>query len=518
MWAATCRNAKYLSGIARRGIPAACGALLLAGGCRSLPSADPAHASAESAALERSDGAFAGALAHYSEGLLLDSEKDRAGAQAAFAAARRLDPDSRRPVDALVLKLLEQARPAEALDAFEAFCRVHPDDAVAHRDLAHLAELGGDFARASRHYAVAFRLRPDDVPLGYAWIRTLFAAGADREAVRAMADWRRAHPSADTRNLPVYWAMQFVRREHAPARALPCLDLAIDGATGLVQRTEFLFFYGDAAMAAGSTQAAASAFSKILELDPGHVRGALALGGVVYARDGAQALACQRRRMTTDRSRDAAGWLTLAGLCLAAQDRTNAVPALAHAGDALRARGLIPSVAFYLLQGATLDELERHDDAAIVFQEALQLHPHAHDIMNYLAYMWALEGENLEIAANLAQAAVALRPRSGAYLDTLGWVRFRQQRYEEALDLLLRARERMPGDPTVLDHVGDALAALKRDPEAGAYWSLSYANDPTQPAVAAKLRRLGIDPTRIPKAKAPAEASGEDDTEGDDEE
>lgn len=457
------------------------------------------------------DVAFAQALAHYADGLLSQAESGPASrVQADFDAAHRLDPDSRRPVDAAVLQWLEQKHPAKALDALEAFCAAHPDDFAAHRDLARLAESGQDPERAARHYAAAARLHPDDLTLSFGLVRNLFAAQHDREALRVMRRLARANPTTETRGLPLFWGLHFVRHDHAPARALPCISLAAASATGLTQRVECRSFYGETALAAGRTNDAVDAFQQALAEDPVHIRAALALGLVLYARDGAPALT--RHVQQTERTpQDVAAWLTLAGLRLAAQDRTNAVPALARIHDLLQAQQRTPSEMFYLLQGGTLDEIGRCDAAAAVFQEALQRYPRADNLMNYLAYMWAVANVHLKSAEDLAQQAVKQRPRNGAYLDTLGWVLFRQHRLGEALTLLLQALERMPDDPTVLDHVGDALASLNRTPEAMAYWSRSFAADASQTTVAEKLRTHGVDPARIPRIQPPADDGDEDD-------
>jgi tetratricopeptide (TPR) repeat protein len=445
------------------------------------------------------DANYARALAHYSTGLLLESEHGRTGdVQQAFEAAHRLDPDSRPPVEAQVMRLLREGRTREALDQLENYCQRHPDDAGVRCDLARLAESNDDFARAARYYAEAFRLLPDDLTLAFAHVRALFAGRQDASAIAAMRRLNREHACVDTRNLPTYWAIQFFHREHAAARALPCLDLACDVATGATQRVELRFFYGEAALAAGRTNDALRAFQQTLASRPMHIRAVMSLAQALYTRDGAAAIEAQARR-TARAPTDVPGLLTLAALHLAAKDRTRAVPILARAQDAILAQQMIPSADIALLHGATLDELGRHEEAAAVFQDALRRHPRADVIMNYLAYMWAVANVRLDEAARWAQLAVKQRPRSGAYLDTLGWVRYRQQRFEEALDLLLRARERLPDDPAILDHIGDVLAQLKRTPEAAAFWSRSYAIDPAQPAVAEKLRHAGVNPAAIPR-------------------
>jgi tetratricopeptide (TPR) repeat protein len=451
--------------------------------------------------LSRDDDDFSKALAHYAEGLVRETERDHAkistNAQTAFAEAHRFDPDSRPPVDALVMNLLSQQRTPEALDVLEKFCHDHPDDFSAQRDLARVSETEGDNKRAARHYAEAFRLEPDAPIFAYAQIRTLFEDKQDAEALRVMRDLQRKHPGTDSSHLPLFWAIQLSRHVEQPERAIPCIKLAEKLATNDTQRTEYHIFQGQLDMLAGRTNDAEEVFRDVLESNPLHIPAIMALSAILRQRDGANAVTLQTRRAGKDPT--ATQWLLLAAIHLAANDRTNAAPALVRAHDALLAQNTPPPETFDLLQGSTLDELGRRDAAAAVFQEALKRHPHADEIMNYLAYMWAEEKIHLDEAEKLSKQSLLRRPRNGAYLDTLGWVLFQQGRSEEALNFLLRARSQLPNDATVLGHVGDVLATLNRTPEAAAYWSRSYAIDPAQKDVEKKLRDCGVDPARIPR-------------------
>lgn len=457
------------------------------------------------------DQAYSQALAHYAEGLIRESEPGRLReAQAAFDAASRADPASRRPVDAAVLKRLQQNQPREALDLLEAFCDAHPEDLAACLDLARLAEVGADPSRASRFFARAYRICPTDRSLAFAQVRTLFADHRDAQALKVMRRLNRDDPSDDSRSLPIFWSVRFVRRELTPERALPCIDLAETVATGAAQRAELRFFYGETALAAGRTNEAERAFRNTLDREPLHLQAATALARTLLLRDGPRPRTRLQQRLARQSNPEPPDLLLLSALFLADGDRTNAAPVLARLHDSIQSRGHAPPEEIDLLRGANLDELGRHDDAAAVFQEALRRHPESDTIMNYLAYMWSVENVRLDDAAAWALKALARRPQNGAYLDTLGWIRFRQQRPTEALPLLLRARSRLPNDPTVLDHLGDVLANLQRSPEAVAFWSRSYALDPAQKPVADKLRSAGIDPAGIPRI-APSEGTPSDD-------
>ncbi len=110
--------------------------------------------------------------------------------------------------------------------------------------------------------------------------------------------------------------------------------------------------------------------------------------------------------------------------------------------------------------GEAYERTRRYDEAAEQFQAVLEIQPENSTAMNYLGYMWADNGENLEQALELVRRAVALEPDNGAYVDSLGWALFRLGEFEEARRHLERAIQLAPEDPTVLEHLGDVYVAL----------------------------------------------------------
>ena len=74
---------------------------------------------------------------------------------------------------------------------------------------------------------------------------------------------------------------------------------------------------------------------------------------------------------------------------------------------------------------------------------------------NYLGYMWADQGVQLDRARDLLEKAVGREPRNAAYLDSLGWAYFRLGRIEDAQRTLREAYRREPSDPTIEEHMGD---------------------------------------------------------------
>ncbi len=58
-------------------------------------------------------------------------------------------------------------------------------------------------------------------------------------------------------------------------------------------------------------------------------------------------------------------------------------------------------------------------------------------------------------AEALIKRALKLTPNKGYILDSLGWVYYRQGRYEEAIEFLNKAAALEPDDPAIMEHLGD---------------------------------------------------------------
>ncbi len=148
--------------------------------------------------------------------------------------------------------------------------------------------------------------------------------------------------------------------------------------------------------------------------------------------------------------------------------------------------------------GEAYERTRRYEEAAEQFQAVLEIQPENSTAMNYLGYMWADNGENLDQALELVQRAVALEPNNGAYVDSLGWALFRLGEYEEARRHLERANRLAPEDSTILEHLGDVHVALgntRRAREAYEH-ALAIAEEEGEENVEAVRRKLSELPRR----------------------
>jgi len=121
----------------------------------------------------------------------------------------------------------------------------------------------------------------------------------------------------------------------------------------------------------------------------------------------------------------------------------------------------------------TYEQLGSDDKAEERFLAALTVSPDDAFTLNYLGYWWADEGRNLDEAIKMIEKAVELRPESGYFVDSLGWVHYKLGNYPVAVELLEKATTLEPADPVIFDHLGDAYWRLNRYAEARHMWTFA---------------------------------------------
>lgn len=108
--------------------------------------------------------------------------------------------------------------------------------------------------------------------------------------------------------------------------------------------------------------------------------------------------------------------------------------------------------------GSANERAGDHSAAERVFLQILQKNPEHAATLNYLGYMWADKNVNLDRAAEMLTRAVKQEPRNGAFVDSLGWVYFRQGKLDLAEKYLSDAARLLPRDATVHEHLADVVA------------------------------------------------------------
>lgn len=99
------------------------------------------------------------------------------------------------------------------------------------------------------------------------------------------------------------------------------------------------------------------------------------------------------------------------------------------------------------------------DKAGQKFQQALAIDPGMAIAANNLAWVYAEQGKNLDVALGLAQKAKSLDPEVPSFSDTLAWVMYKKGDYSGALPLLQDCVKKDPSSAQYHYHLGMTLVA-----------------------------------------------------------
>ena len=159
--------------------------------------------------------------------------------------------------------------------------------------------------------------------------------------------------------------------------------------------------------------------------------------------------------------------------------------ALQQQGDNVRAIGVLEPVARANPNDATTqlaladlyNTVGRKTDAERTVRQLVSIEPGNADALNYLGYLLADSGRQLDEAIRLVRRALDIEPNNANYLDSLGWAYYRRGDYEEAEKYLSPAAQQMPRNATVQEHYGDVLAKRGRWQDAISAWTRALQGD-----------------------------------------
>jgi len=195
-------------------------------------------------------------------------------------------------------------------------------------------------------------------------------------------------------------------------------------------------------------------------------------------------------------------------LAIAQREAKHAQDAVATFEEALHEAelegGEITNARFYFDYGAAAEQAGLYDKAAGLFQKSIALDPaNAADAYNYLGYMWAEHNMRLGEAEQMVKLALQNDPNNGAYIDTLGWLEYRQGKFDQALVDLLRAAQKLTrDDPVVFEHIGDTFAKMNKIAQAVDAWQKALNMDPKNKSLTEKIENAK---TKMSKGQTPNE-------------
>lgn len=114
----------------------------------------------------------------------------------------------------------------------------------------------------------------------------------------------------------------------------------------------------------------------------------------------------------------------------------------------------------YFALGVYYDEVGARKLAMDAMKKAVEINPKNANALNYIGYSWAEKSENLQEAEQYVKRALAIELDNGYFIDSLGWVYYKMERYEDAYIQLNKAVEIVKDDAVILEHF--AIACMKR--------------------------------------------------------
>jgi Flp pilus assembly protein TadD len=123
-----------------------------------------------------------------------------------------------------------------------------------------------------------------------------------------------------------------------------------------------------------------------------------------------------------------------------------------------------PEVLYRL--GFFQEQMGKREQALATMEELVILEPDHAEALNFIGYILAEEGRDLERALVLIENALKLKPGSGHIIDSLAWVHYKLKNYEEAWKHIQLAVQITYDDPVIWEHYGDIARALGKTKEA----------------------------------------------------
>ncbi len=399
---------------------------------------------------------------------------DSARAEQAYRRAVELDPSDPGHRRGLGQALLAEEKYAAALEQFQKLAELEPDDADNYLRMAQIYRQLHQLDKAEENLLHAKQRAPGSLEVIYYEATIYEAQGRFDDAIRVLSDAvasvkaQAGMSPASRRTLAILYEQlgRLYRDVENYAAAINTFQEMLRLGEEEDRRARVLII--DTYRASRDLAKALEASRKALETYPKdrgiRITNALLLGEKGDTDEAAR----QLREILSGSSEDREVYLDLAQVYERGRRFPDAEQA-ARAAEKMAARPADNEIVWFML-GAIFERQKKYDLAEQEFKHVLQVNPRNAPTLNYYGYMLADLGLRLDEATALVKRALAEEPYNGAYLDSLGWAYYKQNRLAEAEGQLRKAIERNQHDPTMHDHLGDVYYKSGRIDLASAEW------------------------------------------------
>ena len=413
-------------------------------------------------------------------GATYEQRKDYKSAIDAYKHAILLDRDNLDAIRGLAENLLNDGQIDAALDQYKVIADANPEDAQTYLRISEIYRRQGKYDDALESLKKAQTMVPDALEVPYNIAVVYQAQGRYDEAVKLLQDLLKktekddnSYSQADRNNRGIFVErLGMIYREQENYQAAvetfrKMIPLGDDNARTGYQ--DVIDTYREAKQWPEATAAAKEALQKL----PNDRELRMVLDAQLADTGDPEKPLADVRSLLKGTPEDRDVYLRLAIMDQRLKRWSDAEEALNKA-EQLSTKSEDKEYV-YFLRGSTYEREKKYDEAEAEFKKVLAVNPQSAVTLNYLGYMNADRGVQLEESLTYIKQAVSLEPTNGAYLDSLGWAYFKLGKYDLAEESLNKASLHMASDPTVQDHLGDLYQKTGRLKLAAAHWERAVA-------------------------------------------
>ncbi len=402
--------------------------------------------------------------------------KEYALAADAFKKALAMDPSRQELKTQLAQDEAMAGQYDDALKSYQELAADNPKDPVPYARMAQIYEEQRKLEDARKFMDKARAIDPDNDEIRYYDSHLYVDEGKLPEAIKELKDvldaTSRKNYDAEqktTRARTMDELGVLYRKNEQPEQAVAVFrDIAALDADQAARATaQIIDTYREVKDYAKATQEADVAVKKYPD-----DRAVRAVRAALYSdQNKPDAAILELKKMLNGKDGDREVYLQMADVYQKAHDFTHMADVLDSAEKLATEKEDKTNIMF--LRGAMYERQKKFDLAEKEFREVLAQDPKNASAWNYLGYMLADQGTRLTEAQGYVQKALELDPDNYAYLDSLGWIYFRQNKLDDAENQLAHSIRLMAKDPTIHDHLGDVLFKKGKLKEAIAQWQSS---------------------------------------------
>jgi tetratricopeptide (TPR) repeat protein len=398
-------------------------------------------------------------------------------AEVAYRKATELDPSELSHQRGLGQTLMAEEKYSDALAVYQKLTEAMPDDADVYLRMAQIYRELHQLNKAEDNLVKARQYAPGSLEVMYNEAMLYQAQGRNDDAIRVLSDavtgikaQQQGLPSR-ARSLAIrYQQLGQLYRDTGNYQAAIYTYQEL-GRLGDEEDRRARLLIMDIYRAAKDLPKALQAGKEAVAKYPGDLplrsSEALLLGESGQTEEGVKML----RTQLTGKPGDREVYLNIAQVYERGRHYKEAEEA-AKAAEVLPGQPRDNEMVWFLL-GAIYERQKFFDRAEEQFKKVLAVNPRNAPVLNYYGYMLGDLGIRLDEAESLVKRALKEEPFSGAYLDSLGWVYLKQNKFGESETTLRKALEHESHDATIHSHLGDLYAKTGRPELAAAEWEKS---------------------------------------------